>query len=104
MDKYQVLGFLISWWITCLLVNMVFQAGYYVLPTVGYETSTVIWTMLSTLMLIIKLLISGMAIGIGIKDFPILITVIMGVVWWAFLIYFVYLNLPKAVGSGSPEP
>lgn len=30
--------------------------------------------------------------------------VIMGLVWGAFLIYFVYLNLPKAVGSGSPEP
>jgi len=104
MDKYSVLVFIIIYAVALSVTNAVF----YLSTTdslMGVDTSTfsnidhnnldawsLVWVILPAFF------------GIVTIPVPLIIYIFIAVPYLILLLYFVYLNIPKVAGSGSPQP
>jgi len=90
VDKYQVLMLLIVYYIVLAITTAVFQNTELVIMsgTGGWDILNVI---LGSLVL-------------NIPSVPVIVKALICLPFYALLGYFIYLNLPKIAGSGSPQP
>jgi hypothetical protein len=97
MDKYQVLLTLIIYFIITGITAVIFNVGNFDVPDqpgsiAGFDT----WSVLTTFV------IGGLLCSIS--GLPGIIQAIIALPFWCLLMYFIYLNIPKVAGSGSPPP
>ena len=92
MDKYQVLFLLIAYYLTLTITTAVFASGTLDIMT---EQSNTAWEVLN-------LIFGGLVLNIPLV--PAGIRAVVSAPFWIVLGYFIYLNIPKIAGSGSPQP
>lgn len=102
MEKYQVLMILVIWYIACGVTTAIFQPGTYamqetgVVPGMNPDRDNT-WSLVS-------FFIGGLWFGFNVPDCPPVLTLILTIPFYILLVYFIYLNLPKTVIGGTPEP
>jgi len=102
MDKYGVLLLIIVYAIALGITGVLFYPD-----TTGAQTTTLgvgtnTYSQGQDYSLAYKFLLG--ALGVYIPGVPAIVNAMLTVPYILLVVYFIYLNLPKILGSGTPEP
>jgi hypothetical protein len=97
VDKYDVLIFLIVYYIVIVITTAVFQGAQTIISPGSQATggADALWSF-------IKIFWNGLWVNIPLL--PVVVRANIGLTFWALLFYFIYLNLPNNQLVSSPEP
>jgi hypothetical protein len=102
MDKYSVLLLIIVYAIALGITGCLFYPDEYGLQTSVLGVHTTTFTPGQSYSYAYKFLLG--ALGVMLPGVPAFVNAILFVPYIILVVYFIYLNLPKVAGSGSPPP
>lgn len=100
MEKYNVIAFILIWYIAALLTGIVFSTGIISMNTTP-SVSGLQGLSPMTIFDILKLIFASPAIGYNIPNFPMLLSFIFGFAFYVMLGYFIYLNTPLPLSRNA---